>query len=93
MQSDRYTKFVLTLIAVALWGLLVRDFLPMRTASAKEGELSNVNIAQFAGVALSPGVLDFQFKHPIKVEGGNDAPILVIQALNAPTVPKAEPGK
>ena len=84
MSSDRYTKLVLTLIALALWGLLLRDLFPMRAAFAKEGELSNVNLAQIAGVPLSPGPIEVQLKQPIRVEGGNETPVMTVQVLNVP---------
>lgn len=88
MPTDRYTRCVLTLIAIALWGLLLRDVLPIRKATAADEAVPQVNLAQIAGVPLAPGVLDLQFKQPIRVEGGNDTPVLIIQTLNPQPGPK-----
>lgn len=89
MKTDRYTRVMLTLIAVALWGLLLRDLLPLRSATAAgEPQLANVNLAQIGGMAISGGPIEVQFKQPIRVEGGNEVPLLTMQTLGGGPMPK-----
>lgn len=47
-EVDRYTKFILTVIAVALLGLLIQGILTPKVASAQK-EIIKVNIEQVRG--------------------------------------------
>ncbi len=57
MKIDVYTKVVLTLIAIALWGILVKPlFVPKAKASSEYVSVVgtvHVDIAQVAGKQLS----------------------------------------
>lgn len=55
MNTDRTTKLLLTAIALALWGLLMRPSLtpiPARAAGGEGGQLVVVGEGQTAGVYL-----------------------------------------
>jgi hypothetical protein len=58
MQSDRYVRAVLTVIAVCLVWICVRDVSLVETASADVGK-TDVNIASIGGreiISVSPGL-------------------------------------
>lgn len=48
MKIDIYTKLVLTLIALALWGLLLQNFVISREVNASTGVM-DVNLKQIDG--------------------------------------------
>jgi hypothetical protein len=53
-NMDRWTKAALWLIALALWGLLLRPiFLPEPAGAARE--IANVNISEVGGLRLNVG--------------------------------------
>lgn len=49
---DRWTKTALWLIAIALWGLLVRPFFLPESVGAARG-ITDVNIAEVGGSRMS----------------------------------------
>ena len=53
MTIDKYTKAVLTIIAVALVGLLFKDVPVVSTAHAKTSEALDVNIVGINGYTSS----------------------------------------
>lgn len=69
MTIDKYTKAVLTVIAVALVGLLFKDVPVVSTAQAQFGsQITDVNIVQIAGddiPGVNPGRLSDKAKLPV----------------------------
>jgi hypothetical protein len=66
MTIDKYTKAVLTLIAVALWGLLFKDVPVVSTAHAVLGrETIDVNISEIGGQNLFGKYLPVEERNPV----------------------------
>lgn len=57
MKIDVFTKVILTLIAVALWGLLLQPFLASRIVDASTGVI-DVNLKQIDGREIISSTLD-----------------------------------
>jgi len=51
MKVDNYSKIILTLIAVALWGILLQPYIQTQPVNASNGVLQ-VNIKEVAGREL-----------------------------------------
>ena len=66
MKSDFYTKAVLTVIAVALWGILLAPFFETKEVGASSGVM-DVNIKQIDGRRVE-SVLDVNI---VEVNGRN----------------------
>ena len=64
MQSDRYLRAVLTVIAVCLVWICLRDASIVGTASARSGEVMDVNILQLDGVEVGMHIRGF----PVRVQ-------------------------
>lgn len=57
MKVDIFTKVILTLIAVALWGLFLQPFLTPRVVDASTGVI-DVNLKQIDGRDIIGSTLD-----------------------------------
>ncbi|GJM17004.1 MAG: hypothetical protein DHS20C13_23310 [Thermodesulfobacteriota bacterium] len=55
MKIDLYTKITLTLIAIALWGLLLQPLIISRPVVASTG-ITDVNIKQIDGKNIKPTI-------------------------------------
>jgi hypothetical protein len=57
MKIDIFTKVMLTLIAVALWGLLLQPFMAPKVVGASTGVI-DVNVKQIDGRNINGSSLD-----------------------------------
>lgn len=60
MKSDLYTRVILSLIALALWALVLQSFMEIKTAKASSGVI-DVNLVKVDGRNIDP-VLDVNIK-------------------------------
>lgn len=67
LKIDGYTKFLLTLIAIALWGLLINFICSYQIAKAAP-ETINVNIEKVGGRSLPTGRIDGLLRDVIPVK-------------------------
>ena len=65
MKIDIFTKVILTLIAVALWGLLLQPFVAPKVVGATTGVI-DVNVKQIDGRDIIGSALDVNIE---KVNG------------------------
>lgn len=49
MKIDLYTKIILTLIAVALWGIMLKPILISDAVVAQDNKIIKVNLAKIGG--------------------------------------------
>ncbi len=61
MKTDRYTKFILTVIALALVALVVRDYAPVVQA---EQDVVKVDIVRINGASVFGGL----YALPVKIQ-------------------------
>ena len=57
MKTDLYTKIVLTIIAIALWGLLLKPTFVSQSVGAST-QVLDVNIKEIGGRAINDKILD-----------------------------------
>ncbi|MGH7799864.1 MAG: hypothetical protein ACREOW_04435 [Thermodesulfobacteriota bacterium] len=57
MKTDIYTKIVLTIIAIALWGLLLKPLFVSESVSASS-QVLDVNIQEIGGRLVNDKILD-----------------------------------
>ena len=67
MKTDFYTKVILTLIAIGLWGMLLKPLFISETVIASNG-IMDVNIRKIAGMRLDNRTLNININ---KVGGYN----------------------
>ena len=57
MKTDLYTKIVLTIIAIALWGILLKPIFVSESVGASS-QVLDVNIKEIGGRTVSEKILD-----------------------------------
>ena len=57
MKTDLYTKIVLTVIAIALWGLLVKPIFVSENVGAST-QVVDVNMKEIGGRLINDKILD-----------------------------------
>lgn len=57
MMTDLYTKIVLTIIAIALWGILLKPIFVSESVGASS-QVLDVNIKEIGGRTVSEKILD-----------------------------------
>ena len=57
MKTDLYTKIIFTLIAIALWGILIKPIFVSENVRASN-QVLDVNIKEIGGRAVSDKILD-----------------------------------
>ena len=57
MMTDLYTKIVLTIIAIALWGILIKPIFVSENVRASN-QVLDVNIKEIGGRTVSEKILD-----------------------------------
>ena len=67
MKTDLYTKIIFTLIAIALWGILIKPIFVSENVRASNLVL-DVNIKEIGGRAVSDKILDVNIQ---KIKGQN----------------------
>jgi len=67
MKTDLYTKIIFTLIAIALWGILIKPIFVSENVRASN-QVLDVNIKEVGGRAVSDKILDVNIQ---KIKGQN----------------------
>jgi len=67
MKTDLYTKIIFTLIAIALWGILIKPIFVSENVRASN-QVLDVNIKEIGGRAVSDKILDVNIQ---KIKGQN----------------------
>ncbi|MBF8303318.1 MAG: hypothetical protein HW396_1599 [Candidatus Dadabacteria bacterium] len=67
MKTDLYTKIIFTLIAIALWGILIKPIFVSENVRASN-QVLDVNINEIGGRAVSDKILDVNIQ---KIKGQN----------------------
>ncbi len=67
MKTDLYTKIVLTIIAIALWGILLKPIFISESLGASN-RILDVNIKEIGGRTVSDKILDVNIQ---KIKGQN----------------------
>ena len=65
MKTDLYTKIIFTLIAIALWGILIKPIFVSENVRASN-QVLDVNIKEIGGRAVSDKILDVNIQ---KIKG------------------------
>ena len=76
MKIDIFTKVMLTLIAVALWGLLLQPLLSPKAVGASTGVI-DVNIKQIDGRNINGSALDVNLAKINGMTIYNALPVLI----------------
>ena len=67
MKTDLYTKIIFTLIAIALWRILIKPIFVSENVRASN-QVLDVNIKEIGGRAVSDKILDVNIQ---KIKGQN----------------------
>jgi hypothetical protein len=77
MKIDTYTKIILTLIAVALWGIFLCPLFQAKNVGASTG-IIDVNLKQIDGSSINK-VLDVNIKEMNGISVYNSLPVEIKQ--------------